>query len=100
MGVTDNSELVQKNLQPDVLALVVLNVGDGDANIVVFPSKYGKRACALVDSYDADKTIAALERLKPQVILQNPEYTGHPIRFELDTESGKDWTLNPVLTGQ
>lgn len=68
MGVTDNSELVQKNLQPDVLALVVLNVGDGDANIVVFPSKYGKRACALVDSYDADKTIAALERLKPQVI--------------------------------
>ena len=33
-------------------------------------------------------------------LLQNPEYTGHPIRFKLDTESGSNWTLNPVLTGQ
>ena len=33
-------------------------------------------------------------------MMQNPEYTGHPIRFELDTESGNNWTLNPVLTGQ
>jgi hypothetical protein len=31
--------------------------------------------------------------------LQNPEYTGHCFRFELDTHSGKVWTLIPVLTG-
>lgn len=68
MGFAENRKLVKKNLQPDVLALVVLNVGDGDANLVVFPSKYGGRACALVDCYDADKTIAALQRLKPERI--------------------------------
>ena len=32
--------------------------------------------------------------------MQNPEYTGHSIRFELDTESGSNWTPNPFLTGQ
>ena len=31
--------------------------------------------------------------------LQNPEYTGHPIRFQLDTQSGTDWTVIPVLSG-
>jgi hypothetical protein len=33
-------------------------------------------------------------------LMRNPEYTGHPIRFALDTESGINWTLNPVVTGQ
>jgi putative transposase len=32
--------------------------------------------------------------------LRNPEYTGHQFRFELDTDSGSDWTVNPILTGQ
>ena len=68
MGFAENCELVKKNLQPDVLALVVLNVGDGDANIVVFPAKYGGRACAIVDCYDARKTIGALKLLKPKSI--------------------------------
>ncbi len=31
--------------------------------------------------------------------VQNPEYTGHPFRFELDTDSGKGWTVIPVLSG-
>ena len=33
-------------------------------------------------------------------LLRNPVYTGHSIRFQLDTESGINWTGNPVLTGQ
>ena len=35
-----------------------------------------------------------------EVRVRNPVYTGHPIRFQLDTESGINWTGNPVLTGQ
>jgi hypothetical protein len=32
-------------------------------------------------------------------LLQNPDYTGHRFRFELDTDSGKGWTVIPVLSG-
>lgn len=35
----------------------------------------------------------------PSVNLQNPEYSGHPFRFELDTDSGTDWTEFPILSG-
>ncbi len=31
--------------------------------------------------------------------LQNPEYTGHLFRFQLDTDSGTDWTVFPILNG-
>ena len=34
------------------------------------------------------------------LILQNPEYTEHRFRFELDTDSGTDWTVNPIWSGQ
>ena len=66
------TKLIQKNMTDDTLALIVLAVGDGDSNIVRFPPKYGaagrKRACAVVDCYNARKTIAALKALKPEVI--------------------------------
>jgi len=32
--------------------------------------------------------------------VQNPEYTGHQFRFELDTDSGTDWTVILILSGQ
>lgn len=60
--------LVRKNMTESTLALIVLNVGDGDAIILRFPPMYGKRTCAIVDCYDPDKTIAALEALKPEII--------------------------------
>jgi len=31
--------------------------------------------------------------------LQNPVYSGQQIRFELDTQSGLNWTANPILPG-
>jgi hypothetical protein len=34
-----------------------------------------------------------------RVCLQIPEYTGHPFRFQLDTDSGTDWTVFPILSG-
>ncbi len=50
------------------MSLVVLNVGDGDAIIIRFPFKYGEKACAVVDCYNADKTIAALKSLGTETI--------------------------------
>jgi beta-lactamase superfamily II metal-dependent hydrolase len=60
--------LVKKNLKPDTLAVLVLNVGDGDALVVKFPEEAGKKACAVIDCYNARKTIAALERLAPDYL--------------------------------
>lgn len=57
-----------KKLADGALAVIVLNVGDGDGIIVRFPTKYGSRACAVIDSYNSGKTIAALEALNPEVI--------------------------------
>lgn len=68
MTVSDVRKSIMKNMRRDTLALIVLNVGDGDAIIVNFPPKHGKKACAVVDCYDAKKTIAALEVLEPEVI--------------------------------
>jgi hypothetical protein len=51
-------------------------------------------------NYVIDKDIDKHDKYGLTFYLQNPEYTGHPIRFELDTEPGSNWTLNPVLTGQ
>ena len=65
MSDSNTKKLIKKNMQDDTLSLVVLNVGDGDNIIIRFPSKYGKRACAVVDCYNANKTIAALEALQP-----------------------------------
>jgi len=66
--MADTSRLIKKNMTKSTLAVIVLNVGDGDAIIVRFPPEHGKRACAVVDCYDADKTIAALEALQPEEI--------------------------------
>jgi len=63
-----NTDLVKKNMKDDTLAVIVLNVGDGDAIILRFPPKYGPNACGVVDCYNAEKTIAALENLKPEVL--------------------------------
>ena len=63
-----NVKLVKKNMKKSTLAVITLNVGDGDAIIIKFPSKKGKSACAVVDCYNANKTIAALEALKPDYI--------------------------------
>lgn len=69
MSFVQNRKDVAKNMQKDALALIVLNVGDGDSNIILFPEKYGpKRACAIIDCFNADKTIEALKDLSPKVI--------------------------------
>jgi beta-lactamase superfamily II metal-dependent hydrolase len=59
---------LKKDMKSNTLAVIVLNVGDGDAIIIKFPSQNGKTACAVVDCYNANKTIAALEALKPDAI--------------------------------
>jgi beta-lactamase superfamily II metal-dependent hydrolase len=69
----NTTKLIQKNMKNDTLALIVLNVGDGDANIVRFPPKYGdpkngRKVCAVIDCYNAKKTFAALEALDVEVI--------------------------------
>ena len=67
------------DITPASLAVVVLNVGDGDAILVRFPTKYGnKTACAVVDCYNAKKTIAALKDLNveyiPFICITHPHY--------------------------
>lgn len=64
----DVRNLIKMNMKNHTLALFILNVGDGDAIIMRFPPQHGKNACAMVDCYDAKKTIAALEALGPETI--------------------------------
>lgn len=64
--MSNDVELAKKNLKDDVLAIVVLNVGDGDSIIARFPTKYsadGKVTAAVIDCYNSGKTIAALKSL-------------------------------------
>ena len=68
MSIKDVKKAIKKNLKNSTLSLVVLNVGDGDAIIIRFPFKYGEKACAVVDCYNADKTIAALKALGTETI--------------------------------
>ena len=68
MSFQRTSNLIKANMKDDTLGLIVLNVGDGDAIIIRFPPKYGEKACSVVDCYNAGKTIAALEVLKPDTI--------------------------------
>jgi len=68
MSIDNTKKLIMKNMKEDTLSLVVLNVGDGDSIIIRFPPKYGKKACAVVDCYNAKKTIAALEAFQPETI--------------------------------
>ncbi|MFQ5486568.1 MAG: ComEC/Rec2 family competence protein [Desulfobacterales bacterium] len=65
--MSDTAKL-KKNMNKSTLAVFTLNVGDGDAIVVRFPPEHGDKACAVVDCYNADKTIAALEALKPKTI--------------------------------
>lgn len=55
-------------LDDETLAVIVLNVGDGDAIIIRFPPEHGQRACAVVDCYNARKTIDALRLLNPDTV--------------------------------
>lgn len=69
MSVRDVKEAIKNNLKDSTLSLIALNVGDGDAIIIRFPFKHGKKkACAVVDCYNAVKTIAALEALGTETI--------------------------------
>lgn len=67
-----NQTNLAKNLKKaDALAVIVLNVGDGDAIIVRFPPKHdkeSKKRIAIIDCYNANKTIAAIKKLKPDKI--------------------------------
>ena len=68
MGLKETKKAIKKNLKDSTLSVTVLNVGDGDAIIIRFPFKYGKKACAVVDCYNAEKTIAALEALGAETV--------------------------------
>ena len=74
----------KKYLKDSTLSLVVLNVGDGDSIIIRFPFKYGEKACAVVDCYNADKTIAALKALGTKTI-----------PFRPSVNSNESFNLNP-----
>jgi beta-lactamase superfamily II metal-dependent hydrolase len=64
MGIKETKAGIKKNFDSSTLSLFVLNVGDGDAILLRFPDKYaGQVSCAIIDCYNADKTIAALENL-------------------------------------
>lgn len=66
--MSNDVNLLKKNMSENYMALIALNVGDGDAIIIKFPKVDGKKVCAVVDCYNADKTIAALKKLKPDYI--------------------------------
>ena len=66
--MTKIPDLIKKNLKAGTLAIFLLNVGDGDAIIVKFPDENGQKTCAVIDCYDAGKTIAALQKIKPHKI--------------------------------
>jgi beta-lactamase superfamily II metal-dependent hydrolase len=68
MNMADVKDVIKEKADNGTLVLIVLNVGDGDSIIVKFPTKHGKRACAVVDCYNAKKTIAALKILEPETI--------------------------------
>ncbi|MBW2119311.1 MAG: hypothetical protein JRH09_15505 [Deltaproteobacteria bacterium] len=68
MGIKETKKAIKKNLKDSTLSVSVLNVGDGDAIIIRFPFKYGKKACAVVDCYNAEKIIAALKALGTECI--------------------------------
>lgn len=59
-------------LKPNELGVLVLNVGDGDAIVIRFPPAHNPETAnarqrivgAVVDCYDANKTIDALQRLE------------------------------------
>jgi beta-lactamase superfamily II metal-dependent hydrolase len=56
------------HLKPETLAIIVINVGDGDAIIIRFPYAYGKNACSIVDCYNSGKMINILEQLDVEYI--------------------------------
>lgn len=79
MDVRAVKKAITKNTKSETLAVVVLNVGDGDAIIIRYPTKYGApKACSVVDCYDADKTFAALQDLGvktiPFICATHPHY--------------------------
>ncbi len=64
MGLQETKKNIKKNFDSSTLTLFVLNVGDGDAILIRFPDKYSEQvSCAIIDCYNGDKTIAALENL-------------------------------------
>ena len=74
----ERKKLIKKRTNKS-LAVYTLNVGDGDAIIIQFPTIGDlQRPCAVVDCYDADKTIQALKDLEvteiPFVCATHPHY--------------------------
>lgn len=61
--MTTPGDLIKKNMKNRTLALFMLNVGDGDSNIVRFPVENGKISCAVIDCHDSGKTIDALQKI-------------------------------------
>jgi beta-lactamase superfamily II metal-dependent hydrolase len=69
--MSNNVELAQNIKKPEALAIIVLNVGDGDAIIIRYPPKHDKqlkKIVSVIDCYNAGKTIAVLKKLKPDKI--------------------------------
>lgn len=69
--MSNHSDLAKNIKKPEALAVIVLNVGDGDAIIIRYPPKHdkeSKKIVSIVDCYNSDKTIAALKKLKPDKI--------------------------------
>lgn len=58
----------------DNLSVIMLNVGDGDAIIVKFPKVGEKNVYAVVDCYNAKKTIAVFESLETIVPGEKPDF--------------------------
>lgn len=60
---------IKQYMKNTTMAVVTLNVGDGDAIILRFPKKQGEGVCcAVVDCYKADKTFKALKALNTETI--------------------------------
>jgi len=69
--MSNHTTLAQNLKKPGALVVIVLNVGDGDAIIIRYPPKHdkeSKKIVSVVDCYNAKKTIAALNKVKPDKI--------------------------------
>jgi beta-lactamase superfamily II metal-dependent hydrolase len=60
------------NIKPEDLVYFLLNVGDGDTQLVVLPEVDGKRRAIIVDCSDAEKLIALLDLLTSQDVALMP----------------------------
>lgn len=67
----NQTNLASELKKQENLSVIVLNVGDGDAILIKFPTEFdneGTKKVAVVDCYNGDKAISALEKLNPDKI--------------------------------